>query len=209
MKILVLGATGRVGSFLVDLLLEAKCEVIAFVRDEQKITIRHEALTVLKGNTLNEKDLNLALENVDGVISALNTGGENILSKTMEILIPLLEMKKIDRIVTIGTAGILQSRVDPTVLRYLSSESKRKSTTAATDHEKAYNLLNGSQLNWTIVCPTYLPDGPVTKNIRVEKDFLPIGGESITTGDTAFFAFKEFFECNFSKSRVGICNEKS
>ncbi len=206
MKILLLGATGRVGSFLVDLLLEAKCEVIALVRDEQKITIKHEALTVLKGNTLNEKDLNLALENVDGVISALNTGGENILSKTMGLLIPLLEMKKIDRIVTIGTAGILQSRVDPTILRYKSSESKRKSTTAATDHEQAYNLLNESQLNWTIVCPTYLPDGPISKNIQAEKDYLPIDGNRITTGDTAFFAFKEFFECKFNKSRVGICN---
>ncbi|WP_088010648.1 NAD(P)-dependent oxidoreductase [Gottfriedia acidiceleris] len=206
MKILLLGATGRVGSFLVELLLEAKCEVIALVRDEQKITINHEALTVLKGNTLNEKDLNLALKDVDGVISTLNTEGENILSKTMGLLIPLLEMKKINRIVTIGTAGILQSRVDPTILRYLSSESKRKSTTAANDHEKAFNLLNDSQLNWTIVCPTYLPDGPITKNVRAEKDYLPIDGKSISTGDTAFFAFKEFFECNFSKSRVGICN---
>ncbi|MGG2028145.1 NAD(P)H-binding protein [Gottfriedia sp. S16(2024)] len=206
MKILLLGATGRVGSFLVDLLLEAKCEVIALVRDEQKITINHEALTVLKGNTLNENDLNLALENVDGVISALNTGSENILSRTMGLLIPLLEMKKIGRIVTIGTAGILQSRVDPTILRYLSSESKRKSTTAATDHEKAFNLLNHSQINWTIVCPTYLPDGPITKDIRAEKNYLPIDGQRITTGDTAFFAFKEFFECNFSNSRVGICN---
>jgi putative NADH-flavin reductase len=206
MKILLLGATGRVGSFLVDLLLEAKCEVIALVRDEQKIAIHHEALTVLKGNTLNEKDLNVALENVDGVISALNTGGENILSKTMGLLIPLLELKKISRIVTIGTAGILQSRVDSTILRYKSSESKRKSTTAATDHEKAYNLLNESLLDWTIVCPTYLPDGPITKNINAEKNYLPIDGQRITTGDTAFFAFKEFFECNFSKSRVGICN---
>jgi putative NADH-flavin reductase len=206
MKILLLGATGRVGSFLVDLLLEAKCEVIALVRDEQKIAIHHEALTVLKGNTLNEKDLNVALENVDGVISALNTGGENILSKTMGLLIPLLELKKISRIVTIGTAGILQSRVDSTILRYKSSESKRKSTTAATDHEKAYNLLNESLLDWTIVCPTYLPDGPITKNINAEKNYLPFDGQRITTGDTAFFAFKEFFECNFSKSRVGICN---
>lgn len=206
MKILLLGATGRVGSFLVELLLEAKCEVIALVRDEQKITINHEALTVLKGNTLNEIDLNLALEDVDGVISALNTEGENILSKTMGLLIPLLEMKQINRIVTIGSAGILQSRVDPSILRYLSSESKRKSTTAASDHEKAFNLLKDSQLDWTIVCPTYLPDGPITKNVRVEKDHLPIDGKSISSGDTAFFAFKEFFECNFRKSRVGICN---
>ncbi|PGS48263.1 NAD(P)-dependent oxidoreductase [Bacillus sp. AFS041924] len=204
MKILLLGATGRVGSILLDLLLEAKCEVVALVRDQQKLNINHDALTVLQGNTVNETDLELALKNVDGVISALNTEGENILSRTMELLIPLLETNKINRIVTIGTAGILQSRVDPTILRYLSTESKRKTTTAAIDHEKSYNMLHSSQLNWTIVCPTYLPEGPITKKYRIEKDMLPVGSQSISTGDTAFFTFNEFFDCNFSKSRVGI-----
>ncbi|QKE71912.1 NAD(P)H-binding protein [Arthrobacter citreus] len=204
MRILLLGATGRVGSFLVDLLLEANFEVTALVRDEKKIKVKHDSLTIIKGNTLNHTDLSLALEHVDGVISALNTEGENILSNTMKQLIPLLEMKKIKRFVSIGTAGILQSRVEPTLLRYLSSESKRKSTTAAKDHEHAFLLLNQSQLNWTIVCPTYLPDGPITKKFRIEKEILPIDGQSISTGDTAFFAFNEFFDCKYSKSRVGI-----
>ncbi|WP_088069119.1 NAD(P)-dependent oxidoreductase [Gottfriedia luciferensis] len=204
MKILLLGATGRVGSFLVNLLLEAKIELVLLVRDESKITIQHDLLTVLSGNTLNVQDLQKATENVNGVISALNTDGVNTLSRTMELLIPLLEKKNINRIVTIGTAGILQSRLVPSALRYLSPESKRKSTTAAIDHERAYQSLKASQLNWTVVCPTYLPDGPIRKKYRLEKKFLPLDGKSISTGDTAYFAFKEFFECKYNRTRVGI-----
>lgn len=204
MKILLLGATGRVGSFLVNLLLDANIELVLLVRDESKITIQHDLLTVLSGNTLNVQDLQKATENVNGVISALNTDGVNTLSRTMELLIPLLEKKNINRIVTIGTAGILQSRLVPSTLRYLSPESKRKSTTAAIDHERAYQFLKASQLNWTVVCPTYLPDGPIRKKYRLVENFLPLDGKSISTGDTAYFAFKEFFECKYNRTRVGI-----
>lgn len=204
MKILLLGATGRVGRQILDLLLEKKHKVTVLVRDEQKISIQHPLLTILKGNALLYMDLRKAVDCVDGVISALNTDDNETLSKSTEILVPLLEHVQIQRIVTIGTAGILQSRVDPKTLRYLSSESKRKSTTAAADHEKVYQILSASQLDWTIVCPTYLPDGPITKNYRVSENFLPSDGKSISTGDTAYFAVNEFFEQKYNQSRVGI-----
>jgi len=204
MKILLLGSTGRVGSHILKLLLNESYEVKVLVRDEQKIQFNHPNLSIIKGNSLNKLDLEKALTDIDGVISGLNTDGENTLSRTMELLIPQLEKMNIRRIVTIGTAGILQSRVEPSILKYLSSESKRKSTTAAADHEKAFNQLKASMLDWTIVCPTYLPDGPISKEFRIEKDFLPIEGKSISTGDTAFFAFKEFFENKYVQSRVGI-----
>lgn len=205
MKVLLLGATGRVGNQLLELLLNSNHEVIALVRDPQKLNFEHSSLTVISGNTLNFVDLDkVTSSQITGVISALNTDGNYTLSKTMDLLIPLLESKKIERFVTIGTAGILQSRSEPNTLRYLSSESKRKSTSAAADHQNAYFKINSSKLEWTIVCPTYLPDGPITKQYRLEKDFLPINGSSISTGDTAYFAFIEFFHKNFVKTRVGI-----
>lgn len=205
MRILLLGATGRVGKQILDLLLEANHEVTVLVRDVQKVTIQHPLLNIIQGDVLQREIVRESIEGIDGVISALNTNENETLSNSMQILVPLLEELHIQRIVTIGTAGILQSRVEPTILRYLSSESKRKSKTAAEDHEKVFHILNGSQLNWTIICPTYLPDGQMTKNYRVSKNFLPAEGKSISTGDTAHFAVKEFFEENFSQYRVGIC----
>ncbi|WP_430510254.1 NAD(P)-dependent oxidoreductase [Gottfriedia solisilvae] len=205
MRILLLGATGRVGKQILNLLLEENYEVTVLVRDQQKLTIQHPLLKIFQGDVLQSEDIRKSIEGIDGVISALNTNENETLSKSMQILVPLLEEFHIQRIVTIGTAGILQSRVEPNTLRYLSSESKRKSKTAASDHEKVFHLLNGSRLNWTIVCPTYLPDGPITKNYRVSENFLPADGKSISTGDTANFAVKEFFEEKFIQYRVGIC----
>ena len=77
----------------------------------------------------------------------------------------------VHRILTIGTAGILQSRTEPEKYRFQSNESKRKTTRAAEDHLKGYLHLKESDLNWTVICPTYLPDGEVTGTYRVEKIF--------------------------------------
>jgi putative NADH-flavin reductase len=204
MNILLLGATGRVGSTILDMLLKTEHCVTVLVREPNKLSFQRSNLKIITGDVLNPETLSNALSGIDGVISSLNTDGNDTLSKTTERIIPLLVSNNIKRIVTIGTAGILNSRIDSTTLRYKSSESKRKSQTAAQDHEKAYNLFQKSNLDWTIICPTYLPEGEITKQYRIEDDFLPLNGQSISTGDTAHFAVNEFFDCNHIGKRVGI-----
>src|SRR5699024_11520053 len=82
-------------------------------------------------------------------------------------------------------AGILNSRNEPDLYRFQSSESKRKTTTAAKDHLAAYELLEKSNLDWTVVCPTYLPDDEIIGEYRTEIDYLPKNAKKISVGDTA------------------------
>ena len=204
MKLLILGATGRVGSQLMNLALHDNHHVTALVRSPEKIQLENEQLTIIQGNVLHKEDLKRAMVGIDVVISALNTDGATTLSDSMPLIIDAMENEGIQRIITIGTAGILQSRVTPDLLRYQSSESKRKLTRAAEDHHKAYELLNQSSLQWTIVCPTYLPDGERLGDYRVERDFLPVDGVKIHVSDTADFAYKMITSNEFIGSRVGI-----
>jgi putative NADH-flavin reductase len=122
----------------------------------------------------------------------------------MPLIISAMEKHGIRRIITIGTAGILNSRLTPGVLRYQGGDSNRKLTFAAEEHEKAFRLLENSSLDWTVVCPTYLPDGEARGNYRTEKDFLPENGREITVGDTAEFAFRELEHPEFRQCRVGL-----
>ncbi|MBS8266415.1 NAD-dependent epimerase/dehydratase family protein [Mesobacillus boroniphilus] len=204
MNILILGATGRVGSQIVTYALQDRHHVTALVRTPEKIQIKSENLNIIQGNVLNEKDIVSAMHGIDVVISALNTDGTTTLSESMPLIIKAMENEGIQRIITIGTAGILQSRTTPTLLRYQSSESKRKSTRAAEEHHKVYEILKQSSLEWTIVCPTYLPDGESIGEYRVERDFLPVAGEKIYVSDTAEFTYKQIESNNYLKSRVGI-----
>jgi len=204
MNILILGGTGRVGGQIATYALDDRHHVTVLVRTPEKIPINHENLTIIQGNSLNKNDIIRAMHGIDVVISALNTDGTTTLSESMPFIIEAMENEGILRIITIGTAGILQSRISPNVLRYQSSESKRKSVRAAEEHHKVYDMLKQSKLEWTIVCPTYLPDGERLGKYRTESNFLPEGGIKISVPDTAEFAFSQIKSSDYIKMRVGI-----
>ncbi len=204
LRILVLGATGRVGSQIVSLALRDEHIVTALVRNPNKLNVSNLNLHIIQGDVLEKEDIENALSNVDIVISALNTDGTNTLTKSMPLILDAMKKVNVKRIITIGTAGILQSRLTPSILRYQSSESKRKSTFAAQEHHNVYNLLTKSDTDWTIVCPTYLPDGEYTGNYRIERSFLPENGVEISVADTAEFAYQQIHSKEYLKSRVGI-----
>lgn len=204
MNILTLGATGRVGSEIVTYALRDGYHVTVLVRTPEKIQINNKNLTIIQGNVLNKDDIVRAMHGIDVVISALNTDGTTTLSESMPLIIEAMENEGIKRIITIGTAGILQSRTTPNSLRYQSSESKQKSTRAAKEHHKVYDMLKQSTLEWTIVCPTYLPYGERVGKYRIDRNFLPEGGTEISVPDTAEFSFKQIKAIDYIKSRVGI-----
>ncbi|MED1555834.1 NAD(P)-dependent oxidoreductase [Bacillus paramycoides] len=204
MKVCILGATGRVGSHIMKLALHDSYEVTVLVRDLSKVEIEHERLRIIEGNVLNGNDIKEALKGCDIVISALGTDQNGTLAKSLPNIIKCMEEEGIKKIVTIGTAGILQARTNPSIYRFRSKESKRKTTTAAEDHLAAYIALKNSKLSWTVVCPTYLIDDEVTGVYRTEKDMLPADGSEITVGDTAYFTWSLRYKNLYERSRVGI-----
>lgn len=205
MKIALFGATGRVGNELVKLLLQENHEVRILVRQPNKVQIHSQKLRILSGNARNKEDVEQVISGCDVVISALNTDGDDTLSIATPLIIQTMETFKINRILTIGTAGILQSRTQPEVFRFQSDESRRRTTRAAEEHLKAYLSLQASKLTWTIICPTYLPDGKLTKNYRYCADYLPENGREVSVQDTAHFTLTQLKNNEFLHKRVGIC----
>jgi len=203
MRIALFGATGRVGSDILLLLLKNNIEVTALVRDSQKVQ-PHDRLTVLQGDARKASDIECTLENVDAVISALGTDKTTVLTESISHIIAVMKNRNINRIITIGTAGILKSRLEPDLLRYESSESKQRSKVAAKEHHRVFMMLSVSSLEWTIICPTYLPTGTATNAHIIERDRLPVGAVRTTTGDTALFAYNELVENKHIGYRVGI-----
>ncbi|XJZ28084.1 NAD(P)-dependent oxidoreductase [Bacillota bacterium Lsc_1132] len=204
MKICLLGATGRVGRVILENALADQHSVRAILREKSKLAFNHKNLTTIVGNVLQEADLAAAMTGADAVISALNTGGSTTLSNSMPLIIKQMKKQRIKRIITIGTAGILQARSNPALYRFQSAESKRKTTKDAEDHLKAFLHLKNSGLDWTIVCPTYLPVGERMGTYRFQIDFLPENPSSISVFDTGDFAFAQLFSTEFIGCRVGL-----
>lgn len=231
MRILLLGATGRVGRLVLQYALQDGHDVTVLVRSLEKLDeqvadyadtlVAHSnAISVIDlslpiskqmpnlhvqvGNVLNSDHLEHAFDAVEAVISTLNTDKTNTLSASTPMIVELMRKQSISRIITVGTAGILQSRTEANKYRYESAESKRKSTRAAEEHRMMYETLRDSGLDWTVVCPTYLPDGEYTGEYRVEQEYLPEEGTSISTADTAHCTYQQLNDDRYIGHRIGL-----
>ncbi|WP_090925865.1 NAD(P)-dependent oxidoreductase [Salibacterium qingdaonense] len=204
MNISIFGATGRVGNRLLPMLLSSGYSVRALARSPEKLK-SHPSLQVIEGNVLTDKDVQTTISGTDIVISTLGTDKQNTLQRAFPLIIDAMIQENVQRILSTGTAGILNARRDPAIFRFETNESKRRSTTAARDHAEACKLLQQSPLNWTIACPTYLPEGEASGIFRTGADFLPEDGKSITTGDTALFLYRLVSgEESFHRRRAGL-----
>jgi uncharacterized protein len=203
-NICLFGATGRVGSVILENALSHNHSIKALVRNRTKLLEENLNLHIVDGNALNRQNISEAIIGTDVVVSALNTDGTSTLAESMAIIIEQMKKQQIRRIITIGTAGILQARSEPDLYRFQSSESKRKTTLDAEEHLKAYLLLKESELDWTVICPTYLPLGERVGKYRYEKNILPENPSSISVYDTGDFAYKQLFSDQFVGYRVGI-----
>lgn len=202
MKIAIFGATGRVGERFLKRALADGHHVKALVRSKKLEP--HANLEMIVGDVRKAEDVERVIAGTAAVFSAIGTDRTTTLSEAGPLLVSAMEKQGISRLITIGTAGILDSRMTPGKLRYQGGDSNRKLTFAAEEHEKLYRLLEKSALDWTIVCPTYLPDGEARGNYRTEEALLPEGGKEITVGDTAAFAYQLLEHPKFIRQRVGL-----
>ncbi|MCA0987687.1 NAD(P)-dependent oxidoreductase [Guptibacillus algicola] len=203
MHILLLGSTGRVGSQVLKLAVEDGHDVTVLVRSKERLEVK-EGITIVEGDVLNASKLDEAAREADVIVSALSTDKTTTLSESTPLIIDTMKKHNIKRIVTVGTAGILTSKTSKELFRYESPKSKRKTTRAAEEHRSVYEAFLTSNLDWTIVCPTYLPDGEAIGNYRIEENVLPEEGKKISVGDTAHFVYHELLKGEHLQKRVGL-----
>ncbi|MBQ0140722.1 MAG: SDR family oxidoreductase [Kurthia sp.] len=203
MKVAILGATGRVGSNVLKKALADGHEVTALVRNPENIQAQ-ENLKIIVGDAKDFQSIEQTIEGNEVVFSALNTDKTTTLSQSIVHIIHAMQKHNIQRIVTIGTAGILTSRLEPTKLRYQSVESRQRTQTAAKEHEIVFEKLQQTTFDWTIVCPTALLNEEEVGKYRYEVNFLPEEGRKISVLDTAAFSYDVISNRLFWQQRVGI-----
>ncbi len=111
-KIVLIGASGFVGSALLNEALNRDFEVTAVVRHPEKIKIENENLKVVKADVSALDEVAAVCKGADAVISAFNPGWNNpdIYDETIKVYLTIIDgVKKagVNRFLMVGGAGSL------------------------------------------------------------------------------------------------------
>jgi putative NADH-flavin reductase len=186
MKLALFGATGGTGRALLEQALERGDEVRALVRDPSKLDISDPRLTVKQGDVLDAAAVAGCLAGADAVACILGTkpGQEPIESRGTEVILEQMEASGPRRIVVVTSMGVGDS-IDQVALAFrviMQMTLKR----IMEDKSRQEQLVMASSLDWTIVRPGGLTDGPRTGRYQagIEKT---IRAGRIARADVAHF----------------------
>ena len=207
MNLAVFGATGPSGRELLKLALDQGHRVTASARNPDKISIRHDRLNVVKGNILDPASVDAAIAGADVVISVLGVrklGKNTILSDGTRNIIAAMQPRGIRRFICETSLGVGDSRgqmswiFEKIILAFFLKN-------AFADKEIQEQYIKQSQLDWTILRPAMLTNGPKTGVYKtwVGKTKEPIRLK-ISRADVADFILKQLSSSEFVRQAVGL-----
>ncbi len=195
-RVLVLGASRGIGLEVVKRALEEGWLVRAFARGIKAIGLSHDRLETYAGDALNEEDVRSAIEGVDAVVQALGVAPSlrrtlkpvTLFSQTTRVLLPAMSEVGVKRLVAITGFGAGDSaRAMGPVQR---APFRLALGRAYDDKSLQESLIRDSDLDWTIVRPVVLTDGPRTGRYRVLTEPEDWRGGFISRADVADFVVR-------------------
>jgi putative NADH-flavin reductase len=184
--------------------LEQGHEVTAFARAPEKISRNGGRLRIVGGDLFDSRQMAEAIRDSDVVLSAF---GPTTLRRTHlrrdfgRTLVQSLRQAGVPRFIHVSSAfcfdeggGLLYTVMTNTLFRNVTI-----------DHRDADNEMAQSDLDWTILRPPRLLDGPATGHHRVVVNHIP-KGLTITRADVASFMLQEATTPRHVHQFVGLSN---
>ena len=164
-KILVFGATGKLGLQILRQALDGNFDITAFVRDPGRLTLQDPRLRVVTGDTLDAASVEGALAGgYDAVLSALGVfhrEPRTELSEGTANIIRAMQKHGVPRLVVVSSVGAGDSRGQGNLLARGLQSLLLKHVLADKDRQEA--LVQASGLQWTILRPPQLTDEPTAR----------------------------------------------
>lgn len=189
MNIALFGGTGGTGLQVIEQALAAGHQVTALVRDPAKLAPR-EGLAIIPGNAADRQAVDRTLAGADVVISTLGTFNRKPnteMSDISRLLVAAMTDAGLKRLVVVTTIGCgdsfapLRSWLFKLVIRTVAKEIWR-------DRDRQEAVIRASSLDWTLVRPGGLRDGPVTGQYQVADGGAPQPRKvAINRADVAHF----------------------
>jgi putative NADH-flavin reductase len=173
-KILFIGASHGIGLETVRTALLAGRSVRALARSATAITIEDEALDKVSGDALDRDTVRNALQDVDVVIQTFGIDfspqlileGTRLFSESTRILVDAMKVAGVKRLISVTGLGAGDSRGHGGLL-YDALLFPLLLKRVYDDKDVQEWIVRSSGLDWTIVRPGILTNGPATDQYRV------------------------------------------
>jgi putative NADH-flavin reductase len=191
MKILVFGATGPTGQQIISQGLELGHHMTAFVRDPERLAIRHSNLNIITGNVLDPQKVLSAIQGHEVVLSALGNGKSlkgNVFSEGTKNIVDAMKNRPCRRAIIMSAYGVGESINNAPILLKMIYNSILKNT--FDDKALGERYLKQSNLDWTLVHPVILTNKPKTGSYRKGELISLSGIPTISRADVAELMLK-------------------
>ncbi|EHA1123516.1 NAD(P)-dependent oxidoreductase [Vibrio navarrensis] len=209
MKVAVLGASGWIGSQIVEEAVTRGHQVIALVRNPS--AIERQDVEVRQLDVLAEQDFAQALQGVDTVIASIGgraAGNHDVVERSAAKLLEQLPNAGVKRLLWVGGAGSLELAPGVQLVTVPDFPAEYKDEALAQSQALQVFRNSDSPLNWTFVSPAAeIFPGEKVGQFRVGGDQLLTdvqGHSKISVADFASAMLDELETAKHAKQRISV-----
>jgi putative NADH-flavin reductase len=206
MNIIVFGASGKTGQLFLRQALEEGHSVTAFVRNSAAIATQHERLRVVQGDVLDAAAVDTVMGGHDAVISLLNTPfgfkAVKLFSDGTRNIIQAMHKRGMRRLLCVSSGGTNPASDSQQGFFFNTFIKNTIRRSGYQDMRRMEQLVTRSGLDWTIVRPMVLYDGPLSKQYHTEPGYIPSGKTSRT--DLVDFLLKNIRSSQYRQQAVAM-----
>ena len=218
MRLTIFGATGPTGRRLVERAVAEGHEVTAFVRDPSRMRASHERLSVVVGDVRDAARVEEAVAGREAVVSALGGGPSNPLhprrpgeaggpsSVGTRHIAAAMKRHGVRRFVCQSAWGAGESKenLDAPGWVFMKVLVPPFLRDEYADKDLQEEIVRRSGLDWVIVRPMLLTNGPWTGDYRVGVDLRPGRRPWISRADVADFLLRQLRDDTFLRRTPAI-----
>ena len=151
-NVLLLGATGTAGSALTrKLLADTDCHLTLFSRHAGEMYTASDRISVINGDAENIAELKAAMPGQDIVYCAISG---DMLPQIAKNIVSAMNDTGVNRLIFMGAVGIYNEIPDE-----IDGDDNLDNEPAQIPNRKAVDIVEASDLNYTVLRPGYLGDG--------------------------------------------------
>lgn len=212
-NVVLIGASGFVGTAILNELLNRGHKVTAIVRDPAKVTASNPNLKVIQADVTDTDVLIEASKGKDAVISAYNPGWKNpnIYEETLKnypLIVDSVKKAGVERLLIVGGAGTLFYAPGKMVMDADDVPAKLLPGIKSLGEFYLNTLRKENDIDWIFLSPAAnMTPGERTGKFRIGKDDLMVdvnGDSNISVEDYAVAMVDELEQKKYHKERFTI-----